>query len=121
MILESFEIPLYRGNVIVVIDSNANEINKIIPSFKEQVVYAHSYFDTFKGCQGFYLILNFENEFRNIKHGVITHECIHITNMIAHSRGIEADLNNDEPLTYLAEWICDSVYEVINKNNLVVR
>ena len=83
-------------------------------------IYAHSWFESYKGREGFIMILNFENDFRKITHGVIVHEAIHISNYIALERDIDPDFENDEPIAYLAEWITDEVYKFIKKSNFKI-
>lgn len=49
--------------------------------------------------------------------GVITHEAIHIKNMVFDTVGIKADPNNDEPEAYLTEWIVNQIYKVFSQVN----
>lgn len=125
MILESFEIPIYRGKLVVLISDKLHEVKKYLPNFKEsfpegnvKTIYAHSIVDNFRDREGYYIVLNFKNKYRKIKHGTITHECVHIANMLLSGRGVVADFNNDEAHAYLSEWICDRVYKVFKRNGL---
>lgn len=115
--IKHIEIPLYRGYFIIIVTNSSDRVKKHIPIFPYDEVYAHSFSGNYRGRQGFMMVLNFKNGFRKIKHGVITHEAIHIAHFIADNRGIQANFNNDEPITYLAEWITDETYKFINKLN----
>lgn len=44
-----------------------------------------------------------DNKFENL--GALCHECVHAANFILNDRGIKQDTNNDEALTYLAQWV----------------
>jgi len=116
--IKALEVPLYRGKFIIVLTNSTTELKKHLPEFERPLVYAHSWAENYKGHIGYYMILNFENKHRHITHGCITHEALHIANFIASDRGIQASFSNDEPITYLAEWITDETYKFIKANNL---
>ena len=113
--IKAVEVPIYRGYFVIILTNSQKKVVKYLPEFKGRV-YAHSWFATYRGQQGFYIVLNFDNEVRKIKHGVITHEAIHTAHFIATERGIEPDFSNDEAIAYLGEWITDSVYKFIQKH-----
>lgn len=109
--MKSYEIPIYRGSLVVILTNSKARLQKHLPAFDRDVIYAHSWFDNFKGRQGFFVIFNFDSEYRKITHGAVTHESLHITHFIASRRGLMADFDNDESLAYLSEWISDKMYE----------
>lgn len=113
MSIKHATIPLYRGSLVVLLTDSVQEIQKHCPEFSNQNVYAHAVNASFDGVDGYFVILNTKSKNRPITHGVITHESIHVVNMLALNRGIEPDLNNDEPMAYLAEWVCDFVYSAL--------
>lgn len=110
-------IPFYSGYFVIILTNSISKLEKYIPNVKKKnsEVYAHSFYESYKGHQGFILVLNFDNDVK-IKHGTITHEAYHIANFIGSERGFIADFDNDEPLAYLAGWITDECYKFINVN-----
>ena len=120
--IKEIKIPIYRGSLIITLTNSAKKLQKYIPDFEDRDIYAHSYLADYKGTQGYYIILNFDNKYRKIKHGTIAHEAaVHIPNFIAINRGIEPDFVNDEPIAYLAEWITDNVYKFLSKHKMIVK
>lgn len=116
--LKELEVPLYRGKLVIILTNDKAELQKYIPDFMDEEPYAHTWLVNWKGKQGFVIILNFNNSRRKIHHGTIAHEAIHATHFIAQERGIKADFLNDEPIAYLAEFITDHVYELMEKHEL---
>jgi UDP-galactopyranose mutase len=114
--LKELEVPLYRGKLVVILTNDKEQLQKYIPEFNDIEPYAHTYLINWKGEQGFVIVLNFDNSYRKIHNGTIIHEVIHATHFIAQERGIEANFINDEPITYLAEFIADQVYKLMKKN-----
>jgi len=114
--LKALEVPLYRGKLVIILTNDKQQLQKYIPDFEDEEPYAHTFLINWKGKQGFVIVLNFENSFRKIHNGTITHEAIHATHFIAQERGIEADFLNDEPITYLAEFITDAIYKLMTKH-----
>lgn len=109
---KDLEIPLYRGSLIIVLTNDNDKLVNILPSFpRDKNIYGHTWHDNWKGDNGYFIILNFDNDYRKIYNGIITHEAIHATHMIAAQRGFVSDFDNDEPIAYLAEWITDQVYK----------
>lgn len=107
-------IPIYRGSLIVLLTNDVEEVKKYCPEFSKQDIYAHAVNASFDGIDGYFIILNPKSEYRQLTHGVIAHEVLHVVNMISINRGIECDLNNDEPIAYLTEWVCDFVYSALH-------
>jgi hypothetical protein len=113
------EIPLYSGYFVIILTNSIDNLQKYIPNVKtnNREVYAHSFYENYKGHEGFIVALNFHNNSK-IRHGVITHEAYHTANFIASARGLIADFDNDEPVAYLAGWVANEIYDFINKNKL---
>lgn len=113
------EVPLYRGWLVVIITNDQDKLQRQIPKIAVQELYAHTWFTpNWDGRRGFVIILNFHNSFRKVHNGTISHEALHAAHFIADSVGIDANFDNDEPITYLIEWIVDEVYELMHKHNL---
>lgn len=115
--LKELKVPLYRGKLVIILTNDKEQLQKYIPDFEDKEPYAHTGLVNWKGNQGFVIVLNFENSFRKMHNGTITHEAIHATHLIAQERGIEADFLNDEPIAYLAEFITDEIYKLMTKHN----
>lgn len=115
----SITIPIYGGKLVIIFTSDAIAVKKIIPSFEDEEVFAHAVYENWKGYEGYIMVLNFEHN-KAITHGVIWHEIFHTVNFIAQTRGIDLDVENDEPLAYLGMWITDEVYKFINKQNIKI-
>jgi hypothetical protein len=109
--LNAKDIPLFRGKLVLIISNDTEKVKKYLPNFGDRNVYAHTCYYDWKGYGSFFIVLNFDNDYRKLYHGTVTHESIHAANMIANDRGVIADFNNDEPLAYLSEWIADEVYK----------
>lgn len=116
LFIKSTEVPLYRGKLVIIFTDSSEKLKKYVPDFYGKV-YGHSWLVDFHGKEAFALILNFKNPNIKITPGVITHESIHIANFILNSRGVQPSFSNDEPITYLAEWVTDKVYEFMEKHN----
>ena len=115
---DTFDIPLLRGELIVLITNQENKVKEFIPSFDKNL-YAHSaLYEHENGKQSYMLILNFDSELRKIHHGTIAHEALHIAGFIAKKRGIQPSFSNDEVIAYLIEWITDKIYELTEKYKL---
>lgn len=115
--LKELEVPLYRGTLVIIFTNDTEQLKKHLPAIDDEEVYAHAVLTDWKKKAGFVIVLNFENSFRKIHNGTITHEAIHAAHFIARERGIVADFSNDEPITYLAEFIADEIYKLMDKHN----
>ena len=54
----------------------------------------------------------------------ICHESVHACNVLFRDKGIELDLNNDEPQAYLTDWIMKEVYKTylkFRKNESIIQ
>ena len=120
-IVKHYEIPLYRGNLVVVISNDIDKIKALFPAdlFNDENIYAHTLYGNCRGQQDFYIVLNPYSKYRKMYHGTIAHEALHATSFLLDKRGIQIDVNNDEPQAYLIEWVTDKVYETLRINNLL--
>lgn len=116
-------IPIYSGCLIIINSNSKERVSKNITDWVKDKndIYASAWHTNYNGYDGYAVILNFQNENNKITHGAIAHEALHLTNYLADLRGIIADFNNDEPLTYLLAWIVDQIYIFIEENDLKVH
>lgn len=56
-----------------------------------------------------YLILTLSSQERR----VVIHECIHTSHFVMDAKGIPINLENSEVMAYLADFICERVFEEI--------
>lgn len=103
-------IPLYSGKAIIIFTNDGEKLKKYPHLFYEDDFYAYSYFDV-EHSDDFYIVLNFNHPYKKITHGVVSHESLHLTDFILNDRGVVADFENDEPITYLLNWVVDEVYK----------
>jgi hypothetical protein len=109
------EIPLYRGKLVVLISNDINAIREWLPDIEFERLYAHCITGEHGDVRAVFIILNFDNEFRQMYNGCIAHEAIHAVNAVLEYAGVIADFNNDEPTAYLLEWMVDEVYLACHK------
>lgn len=112
--------PLYRGLLVITITNDLEKLAEYDSYFKDHpIVYAHTVGNhEYKGKQAFQIILNPDSSKRKLYHSTIAHEAIHAANLLLDARGVVITQNNDEPLTYLVDWIIDEVYKYLRKLNL---
>ena len=118
---KAVDIPLYRGKLVIILSNNMEQVKSTVECFDKDELFAHSCLRNYKGIQGFFIILNFDNSFAYMTYGIITHEIVHTTGEIADARGIVPDFDNDEPLAYLAEWIAEIVYEFVESKGFKLK
>ena len=107
------DLPIYKGKVIIILSNDLEQVKKTYPDFHKDKVFASAIYDDYKGWKGYYFILDPTNE--NFSLGIIAHECFHISNMILSHIGHIADLVNDETHAYLIGYLCDEVYDFMQK------
>lgn len=112
--LKDIDIPLYKGVFVPVITNDRKKLSKLLPDFDFELLFAHALFENRKEREGYYLVLNFNNQDGKITHGVIAHEAIHIVDMLSANRGF-LEVGADEPRGYLMEWLTNEVYKFINE------
>lgn len=55
--------------------------------------------------------------FTHKQEGIIAHEVVHLVNYIFKDRGVELDVDNDEPQAYLTGWLYNKIDNFLNQNN----
>jgi hypothetical protein len=114
------DIPIYKGKLLTIITNNKQELLVKFPDIEiKENIYAHARVIYYKGSHTLTTIFNF-NANSKITYGIIAHEALHIANMIAEHRGIIPDFQNDEPITYLTEWITNEIHKFIEKEGFQV-
>jgi len=56
-----------------------------------------------------------------IQHGLIAHECFHLTMRIMKEVNKAYDVSNDEPEAYLIQFLVSTVYEFLKENKKRVK
>lgn len=56
-----------------------------------------------------------------VLHGLIAHECFHLTHRIMKHVNKTYDIDNDEPEAYLIQYLTDTVYSFFKENKIKVR
>jgi hypothetical protein len=105
MKIKKYKIPIYEGNLIVVIAKSMKEVEKKF-NLLDTADFDACVFKDRKG--------NYVAAFENTNAGIVAHESLHIVNFIFKDRHISMDLDNDEPQCYLIKWIVDKITKVIN-------
>lgn len=112
--LEIIKVPLYPGHLCVIICDDFDRCYEIAgidrdkyhldmdTDYSDAITFGHPENET-RVCIGL------KND---VKTGVLVHECVHATNLIFKYTGIEMDLSNDEPYTYLVQWIFEMAQKV---------
>ena len=113
--IKSHRIPLYRGYVVFIISNSVDKVKKYIPEFPFDHTYADTLLDSYRGKEGYFIVLNFDSPHRKIHFGTLMHEVMHVVDFVAEYRGIKLDVANDEPLTYLAEWVGDMLWKFLGE------
>lgn len=114
-------IPIYRGRFIIILTDDKEELRKktgfgdyTLGSF-EEYIFAHHVFSDYNGWQGYHVVLNPNYEYKDISPGVVAHECLHFVLELFKERGIEPDVDNPEPATYLLEWAVEEVHKFMDQ------
>jgi hypothetical protein len=111
------EIPLYKGQLVVILCDDVSELKDNSPNFPHSQIFAHSYGKEYKGEEGYFILLNTKSEQAKITQGIIAHEALHIVNILFQQRCVGYQLDNDEHACYLLEWIVDEVNNILRDAN----
>ena len=109
------EVPLYFGTFnIVITDVFQQALDKLKFKFDgfdpdKYGAFAHDCFDK-EGYANYYIFIK-----PDVSEKLVAHEAVHISNYIFRDKGIELDLNNDEPYAYLIGWIVGIIHKELNK------
>ena len=106
--------PLYDSLTLeIIISDDVNKINKVLGE-EEDNYYACVWKSNSinKDCKTIVAIFNPANSNNKITPGIISHEAIHVKNIVFRTVGIQPDVDNDEPEAYLTEWVVDQIHSV---------
>lgn len=117
--IKTIQVPIWDTKIQIVLSNDTEKIEKKFPEIKWDYLYARSIHGALNGFTCFFIVLNLHNEYKKIRHGIIAHEALHITNYIMELCSVDGDLNNDEPLTYTLSWITDQVYKFLQQKDLL--
>lgn len=113
---KKIRVPIYGSRLVFIDSDSPKEIFKKFGFFEDQpLVHAHCYDAATKDKKWhcIYIILNTKSSAGKISNGVIAHECLHAVNFIFMNKGLIYDLNNDEPATYLIQWLVDECHKFL--------
>ena len=116
---KEFNIPLYRGLLIVCFSDDAQECVEEFGNKYNYEQYAHTWHIDRNGMDAILLLFNPNPKHKPITHGVIAHEAVHGCSFLFEIRGALKDIANDEPEAYLVEWMVDRVYESLKEFKLL--
>jgi galactose-1-phosphate uridylyltransferase len=120
MIKQVKNLPIYKGKLVFIDTDAIEELSKVVPEFKDKKeVFCHAAVGSYKGWLAYFIITNI-NHSEKITHGMITHEVVHVAHFILKDSGVFPDFDNDEPMTYLCEYIADEFYKFVNKHNMEI-
>jgi hypothetical protein len=111
MIVKTFKIPIYFGELHVFIDDDFKAVNdKFDLGISDRFVNGNC--DGVSGrftrknshISKYFIILNTKPT-----HKIIGHESVHLVNFLFYDRQIELDLTNDEPQAYLVGWFIEKI------------
>lgn len=109
---KSIEIPIYYGNFHIILCDSLEDVWSRYdltgdPSGWEAV----AFWKTRKtGYKDYFVAFTPSCTLKTV-----VHECVHIVNKVFRDRGIELDVNNDEPQAYFTGWVFDQAYKFLNK------
>jgi hypothetical protein len=102
MRLKKVQIPIYYGNLIIVVSDDYNAVAKKFNLKQEVNLYgAFSWANRDKkDILNYYVCVD-----EKVSNHLIAHEVVHLVNFIFLEKRIELDRINDEPQAYLTGWI----------------
>ena len=107
MIKKTINIPIYQCKLTIILDKDLSYITK-----KYKTIDLSNYGAITMRVPNKYneYIVAFEYS----EGSIIAHEVTHLVNYIFKDRGVELDLNNDEPQAYLTGWLFKEIDKFLN-------
>jgi len=105
-----FNIPIYYAKVTLIITDDYKEIERLYDVKVGDRPYEGFSFDV-EGEDEYVIVIS------NINWSIISHEVVHVVNMIFSQCHIELDLKNDEPQAYLTGYIIKQIEGFLKENN----
>ena len=72
----------------------------------------------YNGWNAFLIIFNLHHN-QSISYGMISHEAEHVVDYLFESKGHEHNYENNEPGTYLLEWIVNEIFRHFIQKNIL--
>ena len=111
------DIPIYYAKFIIHITDEIEKVNKITEMNDEEVYACAIYAEYKKGECGYHVFFN-PSLSDPMTYGIIAHECMHSVFQLFKRRGIEIIFENQEPTTYLLEYLVDQVVKFFKEKKI---
>ncbi len=113
---------LYKMNFMVIDSDDPDKIErKYEIDIESDTWYASTHLYKIgngKGAQKcVFIVLNSNAPYKSRLPASMAHECVHAAHFILRNSGVRSDFYNDEPVTYLVEYLYNIVYKFM-KNKL---
>jgi len=109
-------IPIYGGYLAIHITKDIDKTLRVVDYDGDLVGDAYMVFNL-DGTKAYDLIFKHDK----IDHGLIAHECFHLTHRIMHDINKTFDFNNDEPEAYLMQFLINSIYDFLSENEIKIH
>lgn len=113
------EIPIYGGQIALCITENPKELLGVFDKesvedselLDEDDLLAETVELEYNNIRCYTIIMDTKRNNDPITHGIISHEAIHVKNLLYKTIGVDCDISNDEHEGYIISWIVDWVYK----------
>lgn len=95
-------IPVYFGNLIIIVTDDFKKVNKVYKTKAKNKLYDAVVFESLKGNKFIVAI-------KVVEWSIIAHEVVHLVNDLFLKRGILLDRVNDEPQAYMTGWVTKEI------------
>ena len=107
MIKKTINIPIYQCKLTIILDKDLSYVTKKYKTIDLSNYGAVTMRIPDKHSE--YIIA-----FEYSEGSIIAHEVTHLVNYVFKDRGVELDLNNDEPQAYLTGWLFKEIDKFLN-------
>lgn len=112
MDIATYKIPLYGGQVVVVLTTSKDDIQSSslgdVIEFEPREFFMHSVNAVYDNLDSYICIINI-SRVAEITLGYVAHEALHLSHMLASNRGLNPDFEYDEALAYILTFIADTI------------
>jgi hypothetical protein len=109
MIKKKIKIPIYHGELTIILDKDLSYIEKTYKTASLEDFGAVTLKDKFS-YRHYIVAFTDSNHLSNI-----AHEIIHLKNYIYLDCAMELDRYNDEPEAYLSGWLFDEIHKILKQ------
>lgn len=106
MIQKVIKIPIYGGQVTVILDDDLSYVER-----KYRTVSLKNYGAVTLQNKAHYK--KYVMAFEYVTPSIVAHEVVHLVNYIFLDCGVQLDRENDEAQAYLTGWLVDKIYEIL--------